>query len=300
MSKSGNTVRSGISPALQGVAGSVSGVRRLDLGNADVSEDVSTLQGQLFALEANLESERQALRAAREELEASRTALALARSELADVRAELAAARAVSLPAAVAAPEAPAVEGSADAGDVTEVGAEDLEGDTPLAEVIVLNVARAEPPRIVRPPELPKPLEAEAPVDATLRRLVVSSAPPALVEEDAAVSEGRRHSIRTACEFEVEFTHDTHFTAGLTRDLSTGGVFVATYQKIPIGDSVHLAFDLPGDVHVEVRGEVRWIRDGEDESARPGLGIAFTEVSPEALAAITRFCRGRPPLYFEL
>jgi uncharacterized protein (TIGR02266 family) len=139
--------------------------------------------------------------------------------------------------------------------------------------------------------------------DASLSRVVVSTFPPASEERVSRPSNpgGRRRAERRDCEFEVEFLGDTHFTTGITQDLSEGGVFVATYQRLPIGTSVFLAFDLPGQHRVEVRGEVRWIRSEQpDAGTRPGLGIAFTEMSSAALASIVEFCGTVPARYYEI
>ena len=101
-------------------------------------------------------------------------------------------------------------------------------------------------------------------------------------------------------EFEVEFVDDTHFTAGISSDMSEGGLFVATYHTLPVGSAVAVAFDLPSGHRVESRGEVRWARETEIGESRPGLGIAFTELSGTSLAHVIDFCRGKPPLCFEV
>jgi uncharacterized protein (TIGR02266 family) len=97
----------------------------------------------------------------------------------------------------------------------------------------------------------------------------------------------------------VEFVTDTHFVAGLSQDLSGGGVFVATYRHVAVGTKVHLGFELPDGRLVEARGVVRWIREGDGAVGRPGLGVAFTQMSEAALAALVDYCRHRPPLYFD-
>lgn len=131
--------------------------------------------------------------------------------------------------------------------------------------------------------------------DTTLQRVVVTEAPPPGETEG-----GRRESQRYPCEFEVEFGHDTHFIAGVSADMSTGGLFVATYRHVPVGSAVAVAFDLPGGPRIEARGEVRWVRENEAGESRPGLGIAFTDLTPSALAHIVDFCKSRPPLCFDV
>jgi uncharacterized protein (TIGR02266 family) len=104
--------------------------------------------------------------------------------------------------------------------------------------------------------------------------------------------------VRQGCDFEVEFLSDTHFTVGLTEDISTGGMFIATYHRLPVGSAVDLRFELPSGDWIETSGTVRWTRERNDE-APPGLGILFSELSETALVALSRYCRARPPLYFD-
>jgi uncharacterized protein (TIGR02266 family) len=160
---------------------------------------------------------------------------------------------------------------------------------------------------------VPAPVSLEP---LSLSRLVVSTPPaapsgseppPELLAEgdrpsqmDRPSSIERRRRARLGCEFEIEFLGDTHLIAGLSQDISEGGVFVATYQKLIIGSTVTLGLELPSG-RVEVRGQVRWERSEiEDSDQRPGFGVAFTELAPEAVAALTEFCRQHPAHYYEM
>ena len=84
----------------------------------------------------------------------------------------------------------------------------------------------------------------------------------------------------------------------LSLDVSTGGVFVATYEPSPPGTAVTLYFVLPDGYVVNAEGVVRWMR-GATEDAPPGMGVAFANISRDALAHIAEFCANRPPLYFD-
>ncbi|HVW26212.1 MAG TPA: TIGR02266 family protein [Polyangiaceae bacterium] len=135
-----------------------------------------------------------------------------------------------------------------------------------------------------------------------LSRLVVSTRPAPSEPAEAPRSSGanRRTSERRECEFDVEFLGDSHFITGITQDISEGGVFVATYQKLPIGTPVCIAFELPDGHRVEARGEVRWQRpEREEAGTRPGLGIAFSDLTQESLAKISGFCGSLPARYYE-
>jgi uncharacterized protein (TIGR02266 family) len=106
-----------------------------------------------------------------------------------------------------------------------------------------------------------------------------------------------RSAPRKKLEVNVGIQSDSHFFAGLSGDVSKGGLFVATYAEIPIGGKVVLDFELPNGP-VVIEGTVRWHRLPND-NAGPGLGIQFEGVQREQLALIERFCQARPPLYYD-
>ncbi len=123
-----------------------------------------------------------------------------------------------------------------------------------------------------------------------------ADAPPASSSPDGERRSGPRHP----CELSVEFEDETHFLAGLSFDVSRGGIFIATYRPLPVGTRISLRFVLPTDGSVvRARGQVRWVRDTPLSDTRPGMGIAFTSLDPAAVPAITEFCAIRPPLLFD-
>lgn len=107
-----------------------------------------------------------------------------------------------------------------------------------------------------------------------------------------------RSAERVHIEVEVSLESDSHFFTGFTGDLSTGGVFVATYRRLAVGDAVHIRFMLPTG-EVQGQGRVRWLRDARSELG-PGVGVAFDGLDAGAKDAIERFCAARPPLYYVL
>lgn len=100
-------------------------------------------------------------------------------------------------------------------------------------------------------------------------------------------------------ELDLEFTEETEFFAGLNQDMAQGGVFVATYRRVPVGTALTLELDLPCGTNVTARGRVAWLRDTGASQCRPGLGVQFTKLSPAALLAIARYAKHVPPLYME-
>ena len=112
-------------------------------------------------------------------------------------------------------------------------------------------------------------------------------------------SERRVHGDkRVFIEVEIGLTTESHFYTGLSLDVSTGGVFIATYEPSPPGTAVSLYFVLPDGYVVNAEGVVRWMR-AATEDAPPGMGVAFVNISQEALLHIGEFCASRPPLYFD-
>jgi uncharacterized protein (TIGR02266 family) len=111
--------------------------------------------------------------------------------------------------------------------------------------------------------------------------------------------ERRSHADRRVyIEVEIGLSTDSHIYTGISLDVSTGGVFVATYEPSAPGTSVALYFVLPDGFVVNAEGVVRWTR-AQTTDAPPGMGVAFHRISPLALDHIARFCASRPPLYFD-
>lgn len=98
---------------------------------------------------------------------------------------------------------------------------------------------------------------------------------------------------------ELEFDRATQLYADLSGDLRSGGLFVATYRMLPIGMRVELEIELSDWTRLYVPGRVSWQRRETQGETPPGIGIAFEELSPTALAALTSCCMASPPLYFD-
>jgi len=98
----------------------------------------------------------------------------------------------------------------------------------------------------------------------------------------------RRIHARIRVETDVTLGGDGRVLAGVSSDVSVGGIFVAAYRSLPRGTRASLRFRLPTG-QVMATGVVRWTRD-----ARPGIiagmGIEFVEMGELDLAALERFC----------
>mgnify|MGYP001817104107 CR=1 FL=1 len=80
---------------------------------------------------------------------------------------------------------------------------------------------------------------------------------------------------------------------GYLLNLSRGGAFLATKERLPIEEILNLRIDLPwnlGDVLVEAK--VAWRSDMHQpapEEPSEGLGLTFTDLTPQASEKLQRF-----------
>ena len=122
----------------------------------------------------------------------------------------------------------------------------------------------------------------------------------------AKVAQNQQH-VRAAERFDLEvkvdLESDHNFYTGLTQNISSGGLFIATHHLRRIGDKITLKFTLPGsDKVVAVETEVRWIRENsalQRAEGGTGMGVRFINLSPEASAAISSFLESRESLFYD-
>ena len=113
-------------------------------------------------------------------------------------------------------------------------------------------------------------------------------------------SKNTREFPRVHFSVEVTLESDHNFFAGITDNISEGGVFVA--MPDPLARGAEVTFDLIiGEERHHIEGEVCWVRTKQMASADSpaGCGIRWKKISDEALKAIQRFIRGRDTLFYE-
>jgi uncharacterized protein (TIGR02266 family) len=127
-----------------------------------------------------------------------------------------------------------------------------------------------------------------------------NSEPTAQIETLPAGKEGRQHK-RVPLETEVNFVGDTNFYTGFVEDISDGGLYVSTFNLLPIGTYIELSFTLPSGHQIKVPGQVRWVRDPiiPDENSSPGMGIMFEKLAIEDKKQIDDFIERRSPLFYD-
>jgi uncharacterized protein (TIGR02266 family) len=125
-----------------------------------------------------------------------------------------------------------------------------------------------------------------------------------MAQKQEAEGRERRESERVDMSVEVDVGLDSehNFYTGLTRDISTGGLFVATHKLLAVGTKVRVRFTLPGQKEaIETDTEVRWLRDSRamTTDAPEGMGLRFTGLSPPAKKVIGHFLNDRDSLFYD-
>ena len=110
---------------------------------------------------------------------------------------------------------------------------------------------------------------------------------------------GRHHlpSIREprrTCLFPITFSDSGKQSTGKCLDISTGGVFIETTEKPPVGRVLDLSFTLPGQEldGGHCKGVVAWHNE-RPNPMKPnyplGIGIRFAELPPSMLRGLEAF-----------
>ena len=128
--------------------------------------------------------------------------------------------------------------------------------------------------------------------------LLTKREPSAAKEQSASE---RRDKERRDFEVEIGIQSETNFFTGFSMDISSGGLFVATYDVPPVGTSVNVNFSVPGGPMMSLNGEVMWVREFNEISPEtaPGMGVRFDALTPEEEEAINLYISSSTPLFYE-
>lgn len=124
------------------------------------------------------------------------------------------------------------------------------------------------------------------------------SSPPMMRDE---TYRERRSTLRQIVEVEIGMYADTNFFTGFSADVSSGGLFISTYDVLSIGTKLNLNFALPTGPILSVNGVVRWVREFNEMSPEimPGMGVQFEHLSSEDAELINRHMSEIPPMFYE-
>lgn len=114
-------------------------------------------------------------------------------------------------------------------------------------------------------------------------------------QDMSAPPSDRRQSPRASVSLQVEYQKLNAFFSDYTKNISHGGLFVATEDPLPVGTVFELRLLIPKlPVSMALCGEVMWQKrkgapspEGIPEDHEEGMGIRFLYDSKEQRAAIT-------------
>ncbi|MBN1946744.1 MAG: PilZ domain-containing protein [Bradymonadales bacterium] len=102
-------------------------------------------------------------------------------------------------------------------------------------------------------------------------------------------SEKRIHERVTVNE---EFSTVDQFVEEYVTNVSKGGVFVRSRDPQPVGTEVDLKFTILTDDFYLIEGKGKVVRV-DTTPGRTGMGIVFTELTPESAALLDNLIEGR-------
>ena len=139
----------------------------------------------------------------------------------------------------------------------------------------------------------PSPLSGEAAAEAATR----SNAPMG----EPLVSDERRDTQRFGLKVYVGLESEHNFYTGFSRNISAGGLVIATHDVLEVGGEVELLFHLPSGDSIHTPGRVAWIRDYNPAQPEmfPGMGVKFVDLTPDDAVRIRRFAGHREPLFYD-
>jgi uncharacterized protein (TIGR02266 family) len=99
----------------------------------------------------------------------------------------------------------------------------------------------------------------------------------------------RREFLRLPTHIRIEFGKRAKHQFATVRDVSQGGLFIATRRPLELGSEVQLMLELDfADTPLEVSGTVAWVRAEPRGDEPAGMGISFSKPDPEVRQAISR------------
>lgn len=121
------------------------------------------------------------------------------------------------------------------------------------------------------------------------------------MRSEPARAQTRRGDDRKRLDVRISLTSQDNFFSGFAQNISNGGLFIASFDLLPIGHPLEVSFSLPGGLFMKTNAVVRWVRplDPNQPSHWPGMGVEFLDLDEGGQEAINAFMDLRAPLFFE-
>ena len=96
-------------------------------------------------------------------------------------------------------------------------------------------------------------------------------------------------------EINREFGSVNEFMREYAMNISDSGVFIRTAEVLPVGTKVRLKFSVIVDDFEIIEGIGEVVRSVEaEDSETPGMGVVFTELTPESQDVLSRLFVRKP------
>ncbi len=111
----------------------------------------------------------------------------------------------------------------------------------------------------------------------------------------------KRVQIKDCMEIEIDMHSESNFYTGFVTNISSGGLFIATYEPESVGIKIPIRFSLPNyDAKINTVGEVRWRREFNPWYPRtqPGMGLKFIDLQHKDKQVINEYLSAYRDPYF--
>ena len=117
-------------------------------------------------------------------------------------------------------------------------------------------------------------------------------------------STDRRDNNRQGFDIQIGVATDHRLFVGLTANISTGGLFIASDESFKKGDKVEVRFSIPGASHVfHKHATVCWTRPFDASGhghSRAGAGVRFDDLTEEESRILDAFLKVHDPIFFDV
>jgi len=120
-------------------------------------------------------------------------------------------------------------------------------------------------------------------------------------------SQGSEQRIERRGAFDIQVGVSTRHRlfVGLSSNISTGGLFVATDEPLSRGDEIQVRFRIPGSEHVfQKQAEVAWTRpfdqNQNDRQAQAGAGVRLLDLTNDEKKMLNAFIDAHDPMFFDV
>ncbi|MCO4763884.1 MAG: TIGR02266 family protein [Myxococcales bacterium] len=115
----------------------------------------------------------------------------------------------------------------------------------------------------------------------------------------------QRTERRSAFDIKIGVATRHQLFVGLSANISSGGLFVATDQELKRGDAIEVRFSIPGSEHVfQKKAEVAWTRpfdqNHSDRQAQAGAGVRLLDLTNDEKQMLNAFIQAHDPMFFDV